>query len=71
VFFAAGQQDLALNADNGRIAWKFEHKLPEDWGGYNVGFITASIAGWAIYGENLYFLSNDSKLHGSTTRPGR
>ncbi len=62
---------FALNADNGRVAWKFEHKLPDDWGGYNVGFITGKHRGLAIYGDNIYFLSNDSKLHALNYMTGK
>ncbi len=39
------------------------HKLPDDWGGYNVSFFTGKHRGVAIYGDNVYFLSNDAKLH--------
>jgi len=43
--------------------WKYQHKLPDDWGGYNVPFITGKHRGVAIYGDYVYFLSNDAKLH--------
>lgn len=70
VFFAQDNKVFALNADNGHVVWKFEHKLPEDWGGYNVGFITGKHRGLAIYGENIYFLSNDAKLHAINYKTG-
>src|SRR5258705_3981118 len=70
VFFAQDNKVYALNADNGRIVWKYEHKLPEDWGGYNVGFITGKHRGLAIYGDNIYFLSNDAKLHAIDSKTG-
>ncbi len=44
--------------------------MPEDWGGYNVGFITGKHRGVAIYGENIYFLSNDAKLHAINYKTG-
>ena len=69
--FAQDNKVFALNADNGRVVWKFEHKLPDDWGGYNVGFITGKHRGLAIQGENIYFLSNDSKLHALNYMTGK
>ncbi|HZP91642.1 MAG TPA: PQQ-binding-like beta-propeller repeat protein [Burkholderiales bacterium] len=71
VFFAQDNKVFALNADDGRVVWKYEHKLPEDWGGYNVPFITGKHRGLAIYGENVYFLSNDAKLHAINYKSGK
>jgi alcohol dehydrogenase (cytochrome c) len=71
IFVPIDNKVLALNADNGRIAWKYEHKVPEDWGGYNVPFVTGKHRGVAIYGENLYFLSNDAKLHAINYKTGK
>ena len=71
VFFAQDNKVYALDATNGNVVWKYEHKLPEDWGGYNVGFITGKHRGLAIYGDNIYFLSNDAKLHAIDYKTGK
>jgi PQQ-dependent dehydrogenase (methanol/ethanol family) len=63
VYFAQDNIVYALDARSGKRVWRYEHKLPDDWGGYNVSFITGKHRGLAIYGENVYFLSNDAKLH--------
>jgi alcohol dehydrogenase (cytochrome c) len=63
IYFPQDNKVFAINADNGAIAWKYEHKLPDDWGGYNVPFFTGKHRGVAISGEHVYFLSNDNKLH--------
>ena len=70
VFFAQDNKVFALDGGTGRVVWKYEHKLPEDWGGYNVGFITGKHRGLAIYGDNIYFLSNDAKLHAIDSKTG-
>lgn len=70
VFFAQDNKVFALDAGTGRVVWRYEHKLPDDWGGYNVGFITGKHRGVAIYGENIYFLSNDAKLHAINYKTG-
>src|SRR2546426_9928596 len=70
VYLAQDNTVYALDASTGRERWKYEHKLPEDWGGYNVGFITGKHRGLAIYGENVYFLSNDAKLHALNYKTG-
>ncbi len=62
---------FAIDADNGKIVWKYEHKLPDDWGGYNVPFFTGKHRGLAISGENVYFLSNDNKLHALNYKTGK
>jgi alcohol dehydrogenase (cytochrome c) len=71
VFVAQDNKVFALDASNGGVVWKYEHKLPEDWGGYNVPFITGKHRGLAIYGENIYFLSNDAKLHAINYKTGK
>ena len=59
-----------FDARTGRRVWRYEHKLPEDWGGYNEPFFTGKHRGLAIYGENIYFLSNDVKLHAINYKTG-
>jgi alcohol dehydrogenase (cytochrome c) len=71
IFLPQDNKVFAINADNGRVQWKYEHKLPEDWGGYNVPFVTGKHRGVAIYGENIYFLSNDAKLHAINYKTGK
>ena len=59
-----------LTARSGRRVWKYEHELPETFGGYNVDFITGKHRGVAIAGNHIYFLSNDTKLHAIHYRTG-
>src|SRR5947207_1835914 len=70
VYFAQDNTVFAIDARTGRGVWRYEHKLPEDWGGYNVPFFTGKHRGLAIYGENIYFLSNDVKLHAINYKTG-
>jgi len=71
VFFAQDNKVFALDGGTGNVVWKYEHKLPDDWGGYNVPFITGKHRGLAIYGENVYLLSNDAKLHAINYKTGK
>jgi len=71
VFFAQDNKVFALDGANGTVVWKYEHKLADDWGGYNVPFVTGKHRGLAIYGENVYFLSNDAKLHAINYHTGK
>lgn len=71
IYFPQDNKVFAIDADNGKIAWKYEHKLPDDWGGYNVPFFTGKHRGLAILGENVYFLSNDNKLHALNYKTGK
>jgi alcohol dehydrogenase (cytochrome c) len=70
VYVAQDNKVFALDGSTGRLVWKFEHKLPDDWGGYNVPFITGKHRGLAIYGDSVYFLSNDTKLHALNYKTG-
>jgi len=70
VFFPQDNKVFAINPDDGSIAWKYEHTLPEDWGGYNVPFFTGKHRGLAISGNYVYFLSNDNKLHALNYKTG-
>ena len=71
VFVAQDNKVFALDAGSGSVVWKYEHKLPDDWGGYNVPFITGKHRNLAIYGNNIYFLSNDAKLHAIDYKTGK
>ena len=63
VYFAQDNKVFAIDARSGSRIWKYEHELPETFGGYNVDFITGKHRGLAIYSDYIYFLSNDAKLH--------
>ncbi|MGI9334836.1 MAG: PQQ-binding-like beta-propeller repeat protein, partial [Gammaproteobacteria bacterium] len=52
----------AIDALSGRRVWKYEYELPEDWGGQFVPFFTGKHRMVALYGSNVYFLSNDCSL---------
>jgi len=71
IFFPQDNKVIALDAGTGRVIWKYEHKLPDDWGGYNVSFFTGKHRGVALYGDNVYFLSNDAKLHAIDMNTGK
>lgn len=70
LFFPQDNKVFALSADDGSIVWKYEHALPEDWGGYNVPFFTGKHRGVAISGNYVFFLSNDNKLHALDYKSG-
>lgn len=70
LFFPQDNKVFALSADDGSIVWKYEHTLPEDWGGYNVPFFTGKHRGVAISGNYVFFLSNDNKLHALDYKTG-
>ena len=63
LYFAQDNKVFAIDARSGTRVWKYEHELPETFGGYNVDFVTGKHRGVAILGNHVYFLSNDSKLH--------
>ena len=71
LYFPQDNKVLAINPDDGSIVWKYEHKLPDDWGGYNVSFFTGKHRGLALYGDSVYFLSNDAKLHRIDMKTGK
>lgn len=70
VFYPQDNKVWAIDATTGRVVWKYEHKLPDDYGGYNVPFVTGKHRGLALAGDNVYFLSNDAKLHAIDMRTG-
>jgi len=71
LFFPQDNKVFAISPDDGSIVWKYEHELPEDWGGYNVPFFTGKHRGVAISGNYVFFLSNDNKLHAIDYKTGR
>jgi alcohol dehydrogenase (cytochrome c) len=71
LYFPQDNKVFAVDAGTGAVVWKYEHKLPEDWGGYNVPFFTGKHRGVALYGEYVYFLSNDAKLHAIHYKTGK
>jgi len=71
VYFPQDNKVFAIDGATGRVVWKYEHKLPDDWGGYNVPFFTGKHRGLAVSGGNVYFLSNDAKLHSIDMKTGK
>jgi len=71
LYFPQDNKVFAINPDDGSIVWRYEHKLPDDWGGYNVSFFTGKHRGVALYGDSVYFLSNDAKLHRIDMKTGK
>jgi len=60
----------AVDAQTGTRIWKYEHELPEDWGGQFVPFFTGKHRGLAISGSNVYFLSNECSLVALNAKSG-
>lgn len=71
LYFPQDNKVFAIDGATGSILWKYEHKLPDDWGGYNVPFFTGKHRGLALAGNNVYFLSNDAKLHSIDMKTGK
>lgn len=71
IYFPQDNKVFAIDGKSGKLLWKYEHKLPDDWGGYNVPFFTGKHRGVALYGDNVYFLSNDVKLHAIDMKTGK
>ena len=55
VFFPQDNKVFAIDGATGKLVWKYEHKLPDDWGGYNVPFFTGKHRGVAFYGQQRLF----------------
>jgi|TARA_B100000315_G_scaffold259461_1_gene315623 alcohol dehydrogenase (cytochrome c) len=70
VFLPQDNSVHAVDAGSGARVWKFDHELPEDWGGQFVPFFTGKHRGLAISGNNIYFLSNDCTLYGLNQKSG-
>jgi alcohol dehydrogenase (cytochrome c) len=67
-------QDNRLNgfdAKTGRLLWRYEAELPEDWGGQFVDFFTGKHRMAAIAGETAYFLSNECTIHAVNYKTGQ
>jgi alcohol dehydrogenase (cytochrome c) len=71
LYFPQDNKVFAIDPESGRTVWKYEAKLPDDWGGYNVPFFTGKHRGVALYGNYVYFLSNDAKLHAIDAKTGK
>jgi alcohol dehydrogenase (cytochrome c) len=71
IYMPQDNKVFAIDGRNGRIIWRYEHKLPDDWGGYNVPFFTGKHRGVALSGDNVYFMSNDAKLHAINMKTGQ
>ncbi len=61
----------AISADDGSVVWKYEHKVPDDIGGVTTALILNRHRGVALYGDSVYFLSSDSKLHRLDMKTGK
>ncbi len=70
IYYPQDNKVFAIDGGTGNVIWKYEHKLPDDWGGYNVPFFTGKHRGVALAGNNVYFLSNDAKLHSIDMKTG-
>jgi alcohol dehydrogenase (cytochrome c) len=71
IYLPQDNKVFAIDGKTGKILWKYEHKLPDDWGGYNVPFFTGKHRGVALSGDNVYFVSNDVKLHAIDMKTGK
>jgi len=71
LYFPQDNKVFAIDPEDGKIVWRYEHKLPDDWGGYNVSFFTGKHRGVALFGDSVYFLSNDNKLHRIDMKTGK
>ena len=71
VYFAQDNSVLAIDAVNGQQIWRYRHELPESFGGYRADPVTGKHLGLAVYGHNIYFLSNDAKLHAIHFKTGQ
>jgi len=70
VYLADDNAVHAVDGSTGARVWKFEHELPEDWGGQFVPFFTGKHRGLAIRDNKVYFLSNDCTLYGLHYKSG-
>ena len=61
----------AIDAQTGKGVWKYEYKLPDDWGGLFADFMAGKHRGVALHGDYVYFLSNDAKLHAIHMKTGK
>src|SRR5690242_3214775 len=62
---------FAIEAQTGKPIWTYQHKLPDDWGGLFADFMAGKHRGLALHGDNVYFLSNDAKLHAIDMKTGK
>jgi glucose dehydrogenase len=55
LYFPQDNKVFAVDGGTGNILWKYEHKLPDDWGGYNVPFFHRQ-APWPGFGRQQRLL---------------
>ena len=60
----------AVDARSGTRVWKYEWELPEDWGGQFVPFFTGKHRGVGIFGNNVYFLTNECTIVALNAKSG-
>ena len=70
LYFPQDNSIHAIDASTGARVWKFDHELPEDWGGQFIPFFTGKHRGVAISGNKVWFLSNDCTLYGLHYKSG-
>jgi alcohol dehydrogenase (cytochrome c) len=59
-----------FDAKTGRLMWKYETEMPEDWGGQFVDFFTGKHRMAAITGETAILLSNECAIHAVNYKTG-
>lgn len=62
VFFPQSYKVFGINARTGRRVWKHEQYPPEDLGGDNPDLFHGTHRGVALYGNNVYHLTQDNKI---------
>ena len=62
LFFAQDNQLHAVNAVTGMNVWRYDHEIPEDFGGQFNPFFTGKHRGVAIAGSTVYMLSSECSI---------
>ena len=62
VYIAQDNQVHAIDAATGGRVWRYDHELPEDFGGQFNPFFTGKHRGVALHGKNAYFLANECTI---------
>ncbi len=62
VYFPQSYSVFAIDGRTGRRIWKFHEDPPEDLGGDNPDLFRGTHRGVALYGDNVYYLTQDNKI---------
>lgn len=62
IYFPQSYSVFAIDARTGKRLWKFHQEPPEDMGGDNPDLLFGIHRGVALYGDNVYYLTQDNKL---------